>query len=397
MSRSRPTSASSPTSAEIAQKAGFDGIEIHAVHEGYLLDQFAIAMFNQRTDEYGGSLENRLRFADRDRSRDQGALRQGLSRVAALFDQELHQGLAEGRPAGRRVQGNGPRHPRRDRGGENPREGGLRRVQRRRRLLRQLVLEPPADVPGQGPLPAVQRDPQEGGQRSGDHRGTDGRPGPRRRGDPVRQDRPDRPRPAAARRPVSAAEGQGGKDRPHPPLSLVPGRLHGPPRRLQPGVVRGEPRLRPRGRIRADAGARAQARHGGRRRDRRHGSRARRGAEGACRRALRKVGPARRRGGPRRRSRLQGGRSRPHPLVRAGTARAESAADLQHRGDRGPDHPRQARRPDRGDRLEGENPGARRRPARLYRGGGAERREAGRRCRRSSSAPGWSAASSRCG
>ena len=50
-------------SAEIAQKAGFDGIEIHAVHEGYLLDQFAIAMFNQRTDEYGGSLENRLRFA----------------------------------------------------------------------------------------------------------------------------------------------------------------------------------------------------------------------------------------------------------------------------------------------------------------------------------------------
>ncbi|MET3602004.1 FAD-dependent oxidoreductase [Martelella mangrovi] len=50
-------------SAEIAQQAGFDGIEIHAVHEGYLLDQFAISMFNQRTDEYGGSLENRLRFA----------------------------------------------------------------------------------------------------------------------------------------------------------------------------------------------------------------------------------------------------------------------------------------------------------------------------------------------
>lgn len=50
-------------SAAIAREAGFDGIEIHAVHEGYLLDQFAIAMFNQRTDEYGGSLENRLRFA----------------------------------------------------------------------------------------------------------------------------------------------------------------------------------------------------------------------------------------------------------------------------------------------------------------------------------------------
>ncbi|WP_192457033.1 FAD-dependent oxidoreductase [Musicola keenii] len=50
-------------SAAIAKKAGFDGIEIHAVHEGYLLDQFAISFFNQRTDEYGGSLRNRLRFA----------------------------------------------------------------------------------------------------------------------------------------------------------------------------------------------------------------------------------------------------------------------------------------------------------------------------------------------
>ena len=46
-----------------AKRGGFDGVEIHAVHEGYLLDQFAISMFNQRTDEYGGSLENRLRFA----------------------------------------------------------------------------------------------------------------------------------------------------------------------------------------------------------------------------------------------------------------------------------------------------------------------------------------------
>ncbi len=50
-------------SAAVAKQVGFDGVEIHAVHEGYLLDQFGMSFFNQRTDEYGGSLENRLRIA----------------------------------------------------------------------------------------------------------------------------------------------------------------------------------------------------------------------------------------------------------------------------------------------------------------------------------------------
>lgn len=49
--------------AKICQQAGFDGVEIHAVHEGYLLDQFAISLFNKRTDEYGGNLVGRLKFA----------------------------------------------------------------------------------------------------------------------------------------------------------------------------------------------------------------------------------------------------------------------------------------------------------------------------------------------
>ena len=48
--------------AKKLRDAGVDGVEIHAVHEGYLLDQFTIANWNYRTDEYGGSFENRYRF-----------------------------------------------------------------------------------------------------------------------------------------------------------------------------------------------------------------------------------------------------------------------------------------------------------------------------------------------
>ena len=50
-------------SAKLCQEAGVDGVEIHAVHEGYLLDQFTLLYVNKRDDEYGGSLENRYRFA----------------------------------------------------------------------------------------------------------------------------------------------------------------------------------------------------------------------------------------------------------------------------------------------------------------------------------------------
>ena len=49
--------------AKKLKEADIDGVEIHAVHEGYLLDQFTLKYVNKRTDEYGGSLENRYRFA----------------------------------------------------------------------------------------------------------------------------------------------------------------------------------------------------------------------------------------------------------------------------------------------------------------------------------------------
>ena len=48
--------------ANAVLRAGFDGVEIHGAN-GYLIDQFTQDVSNHRTDEYGGSIENRARFA----------------------------------------------------------------------------------------------------------------------------------------------------------------------------------------------------------------------------------------------------------------------------------------------------------------------------------------------
>ena len=45
--------------AKLCKEAGVDGVEVHAVHEGYLIDQFTMKYTNHRTDNYGGSFENR--------------------------------------------------------------------------------------------------------------------------------------------------------------------------------------------------------------------------------------------------------------------------------------------------------------------------------------------------
>lgn len=57
-----PMTRTSADAARRAKEAGFDGVEVHAAN-GYLIDEFLTVYFNERSDAYGGPVENRVRFA----------------------------------------------------------------------------------------------------------------------------------------------------------------------------------------------------------------------------------------------------------------------------------------------------------------------------------------------
>ena len=89
-------------SAELSREGGFDGTEVHIAHS-YLLHQFLSPLYNKRDDEYGGSFENRLRFAREviDAVREPGRRTTGSSASADAL------GLRPGRPRHRGRAGDG--------------------------------------------------------------------------------------------------------------------------------------------------------------------------------------------------------------------------------------------------------------------------------------------------
>ena len=84
------------TAARNAIAAGFDGVQVHGAN-GYLVDQFLRDGANFRTDEYGGSIENRLRFATEVLEAVGGAI--GMDRVGIRFSPNIYsQGVEDSDP-----------------------------------------------------------------------------------------------------------------------------------------------------------------------------------------------------------------------------------------------------------------------------------------------------------
>lgn len=74
-------------SAVRAQKAGFDAIELHFVHN-FMINQFLVPFFNRRTDEYGGTIENRARLAFQITEEVRGAVGKDFPIIAKVHGQD---------------------------------------------------------------------------------------------------------------------------------------------------------------------------------------------------------------------------------------------------------------------------------------------------------------------
>jgi 2,4-dienoyl-CoA reductase-like NADH-dependent reductase (Old Yellow Enzyme family)/thioredoxin reductase len=94
------------------KKAGYDGVELHGAHS-YLIGQFFSPYYNKRTDEYGGSLENRMRFVDEIIEGIRAALGPGYPISVRICGDEMTPGvpdtltLADGLDIGLHLEGRG--------------------------------------------------------------------------------------------------------------------------------------------------------------------------------------------------------------------------------------------------------------------------------------------------
>ena len=195
--------------ARRAGRLGLDAVQIHAAH-GYLLHQFLSPLSNRREDDYGGSLENRMRFP-----------LEVFDAVRAAFPPE--------RPVSVRVSGTDWA----DGGWDVEQTIALREGARGAGLQRDPRVERGPDAgaedPGGAGLPGAARPGGQGRDRAADHRGRAHhrlRPGGddrrhRRRG--LRRDRPHRPvRPAVAVARRGAPRGDGEGAEAVPPLAAAP-------------------------------------------------------------------------------------------------------------------------------------------------------------------------------